>query len=63
MESIKTITRGKIILEDFLTLMTLLETVTRGKKQIYTSGPVESDDRRLKKICVAIFMDVAEIAE
>lgn len=45
MESIRTITHGKIIMEDFLMLMTPLE----KKKQIYVSAAVGSDDRRLKK--------------
>lgn len=57
MESIRAITHGKIIMEDFLMLMTPLE----KKKQTYVSAPVGSDDRRLKKkICVAILMDVTE---
>lgn len=45
MESVRTITNGKIIMEDFLMLMTPLE----KKKQIYVSAAAGSDDRRLKK--------------
>lgn len=45
MESTRPITHGKIIMEDFLMLMTLRE----KKKQIYVSAPVGGEDRRLKK--------------
>lgn len=40
------ITHGKIIMEDFLMMMTPLE---KKKNRIYVSAPVGSDDRRLKE--------------